>query len=290
MWFRSRSAMSSLAERLENHGSASGAKSTEAAPSSQGAVAALAVAMGERIDLRRIGGTRLGPGELLVRVGTSGCAFLFRYGCTVLFGASHEEQKAFLDWLVEFVQEPFSSRETETAEFRIGETGVERTGEGEVITLDRSPDSLEIVADVLAKSVVLAHYESSIAQAFDRAEPLAVELERRGRVGRRHGALIRDIASAVLVQQRMVGRIEVTEKPDLLWDRPNLERLHARLVDEYELKERAIALERKLDVVSKTAQLFLNLLYDRRSLRVEWYIVALIIVEIFLTLFDLHRR
>jgi uncharacterized Rmd1/YagE family protein len=279
--------VSSLTETLESYGSDSSVRYAETTPGTRGSVSALAVALGERIDLRRVGGSRLGPGEVLVQVGVSGSAFVFRYGCAVIFGASAEEREEFLSWLAEFVHDPFTPRDTEAAEFRVGEVGIERKGEGDVITLDRSRDSLEIAADVLAKSVVLAHYESNIAQAFDRAEPLAVELERSGRVGRRHGGLIRDIASAVLVEQRMVGRIEVTEKPDLLWDRPNLERLHARLVDEYELKERAIALERKLDVVSKTAQLFLNLLYDRRSLRVEWYIVALILVEIFLTIFDL---
>ena len=39
----------------------------------------------------------------------------------------------------------------------------------------------------------------------------------------------------------------------MLWDRPDLERLYARLEDEYELKERAGALKRKLDVIVETA-------------------------------------
>ena len=36
-----------------------------------------------------------------------------------------------------------------------------------------------------------------------------------------------------------MARSRSRKKPDVLWDNPQLERLHARLADEYELKERA---------------------------------------------------
>jgi len=85
----------------------------------------------------------------------------------------------------------------------------------------------------------------------------------------------------------MVGRVEVSEKPEILWDRPYLERLYLRLEDEYELRERHVALERKLDVVSRTAQTLIDLVRDRSGLRVEWYIVVLIILEICLTLYQM---
>ena len=36
----------------------------------------------------------------------------------------------------------------------------------------------------------------------------------------------------------LIGRVEIEDKPDILWDQPELERLYARLEDEYELHER----------------------------------------------------
>jgi len=41
-----------------------------------------------------------------------------------------------------------------------------------------------------------------------------------------------------------IGPVEISEKPDILWDKPQLERLYSRLEDEYELKERAESLDR----------------------------------------------
>jgi len=48
-----------------------------------------------------------------------------------------------------------------------------------------------------------------------------------------------------------------------------------------------LALERKLDLISRTAETLLGLLQDKRTLRVEWYIVILIVVEIVLYVYEL---
>jgi required for meiotic nuclear division protein 1 len=88
----------------------------------------------------------------------------------------------------------------------------------------------------------------------------------------------------------MVGRVEVADKPELLWDRPELGRLYGRLEDEYELIERHVALERKLALLSRTVETLLDLLQDKRNLRVEWYIVVLIVIEILLTLYQLFLK
>ena len=88
----------------------------------------------------------------------------------------------------------------------------------------------------------------------------------------------------------MSGRVEVEEKPDVLWDNPQVERLYARLVDEYELKERAGAVTRKLRVISDTTQALIDLIDTQRSTRLEATIVALIVVEILIALFDVFWR
>jgi uncharacterized Rmd1/YagE family protein len=88
----------------------------------------------------------------------------------------------------------------------------------------------------------------------------------------------------------MSGRLEIEEKPDILWDHPELDRLYARLADEYELKERAIGLARKLSVINETARALSDIIDTERSVRLEMIIVALIVVEILVTLYDLFVR
>jgi uncharacterized Rmd1/YagE family protein len=138
--------------------------------------------------------------------------------------------------------------------------------------------------------VALAYDETAMAGAFDLIEPLARELDKPRTSGRVLKEVLRHIGSTLLVQQKMIGRVEIADKPDILWEQPELERLYARLEDEYELVERSAVLERKLELIERTAETTLDLVQARRTLRVEWYIVALIVFEVFLTLYEMWNR
>ena len=129
---------------------------------------------------------------------------------------------------------------------------------------------------------MLSNYETRIAEIFDGIEPLAATLREKGRAGGRSKELLRHIRDVLLMQQKTVGRVETGEKPELLWELPELGRLYMRLVEEYELAT-ATVLDRKLDIISRTAETLLGLAQTRSSLRVEWYIVLLIIAELLLT-------
>ena len=56
---------------------------------------------------------------------------------------------------------------------------------------------------------------------------------------------------------------------------------------EYELRERNTVLERKLAIISRTAETTINLLHNRRMLRVERYIVVLIVIEVILYSYEI---
>jgi len=73
----------------------------------------------------------------------------------------------------------------------------------------------------------------------------------------------------------------------VLWERPDLERLYARLEDEYELKERVEALSRKLAVISETTDVLTDIIDTQRSLRLELLIALLIVIEIVIGFFQI---
>ena len=155
---------------------------------------------------------------------------------------------------------------------------------GPIQLRDMSPERLLVIADVLAKSVALAHDEREVAKVFEIIEPFAKELADRGRTRRNRKGILQLIGNALLVQHRVSGRVAIGEKPDALWDRPDLERLYARLEDEYELKERVDVLSRKLAVVAETA----NIIDTRRSLRPELIVIALIAFEVVITFYRIY--
>ena len=159
------------------------------------------------------------------------------------------------------------------------------------ITLsDHSVERFQLLAEVLARSVLLARYESEITAAFDRIEPMAAALRRTGRTGRSSRALLRHIGEGLLSEQRLVGRASVVEKPDLLWDNAHLERFYVRLGEEFDISERYATLQHKQELISRTAQTVLDVLQTQRALRVEVAVLLLIAVEIGLTLYELFLK
>ena len=216
-----------------------------------------------------------------------GFVVLFRYGVVVFFNVSSLEQQHMIDsTLSPYLEEPVTGGEEESVEIAIVTGQDERVMGGKISLREASIPRLQIFSEVIARSVLLASYEARISRSFDMIEPLVEKLE-KNKSPQRTGRLLQTIGTALVTEHDMVGRAAVTEKPDLLWEHSELEGLYMMLENEYELNERDSALARKIDLVSRTAQTSLELLHAKRSLRVEWYIVLLIVAEIVLTLFDL---
>ena len=212
----------------------------------------------------------------------AGLAVIFRYGVVVLIGLLPSEEAVVIDALKPRVLGAFSPYEEETAHVQLcSEESAETIPPGGPICLSRfSDDRLLLIADTLAKSTSLARDERRVAAVFDVIEPFAHELAENGRTPRRGKRILQLIGSALLVQQRVAGRVAIAEKPDVLWEKPELDRLYARLEDEYELNERLDTLERKLTAISATANALTDIIDTRRSLRLEWAVVLLIVIEV----------
>jgi len=241
-----------------------------------------AVLLGDRLNtagLRREHLVSTTP--LAYRVGEGGLAVLFRYGAAVLIGLDEADEARVLADVADFVIGGDGVREEEIAQLLVEPGQEEQITAGGAIQLKAATVEHQlIVADALAKSVALAQDERQMAEVFEKIEPFALSLASGGRWPAGRGAVLRLIGQSLLAQHRLAGRVAVREKPDILWDRPNLERFYARLEDEYELVERAEDLDRKLSVIGSTAEALLDMLDTSRFLRLEILVVVLILAEL----------
>jgi uncharacterized Rmd1/YagE family protein len=233
-------------------------------------------------------GDVLSTTPLAFRVNDGGIAILFRYGVVVLIGLNAVEEDEFLRGLQSRMTGALARRDEEIAVIELAPEKEDQIPPGGPICLQSlSPERLILIGEALAKSVVLARHEREVATVFDTTEPFARELARSGRMRGGRRAILKHIGNALSVRHRVSGPVEVAEKPDVLWDKPHLERLYARLEDEYELKERAESLNHKLGVIAETAQVLTDIIDTRRSLRLELIIVFLILFEVIITVYQL---
>src|SRR5580692_10182588 len=250
-----------------------------------------ALQIGDRINTAGFEGEILSSTPLAVRVGEHGMAMVFRYGVVVFLGLTADQEAEFLERLNNRTFGKISPHEEEWAKVRTAKESEEPIPVGGPIQVrEMSLERLLVVSDALAKSVVLGRDEREVANVFDTIEPFARELARLGKTSRNRTDLLKLMGNALLVQHRLSGRVAVGEKPDVLWDRPDLERLYARLEDEYELSERAETLNRKLEVIAATASRLADIVDTKHSLRLEIIVVFLIAFEIVITFYEIYAR
>ena len=251
-------------------------------------IVARAHLVGERLILKTLETTEaLSTNPLIVKAGESGCAVLLRYGVVVVFNLDATAEANYLDSLTPWIKEPPTEPIFEELLLAFHPTAKERLEKSTLWLRDCSAERLQIVAEALAKSVVLDYYEQKVFGLFDQIKPFTTAIQNPKERPPKEKELLRYIGGILLIQQKMLGIVEVGDKPDPIWDFPDLNRLYLRLEDEYELRERLLILEQKLALISRSVETALGILQQDSSHRVEWYIVILIVVEILLSVYEL---
>ncbi|HEY7977476.1 MAG TPA: RMD1 family protein [Rhizomicrobium sp.] len=220
----------------------------------------------------------------------AGFVVIFRYGVVVMIGVAPGEEEDVLAKCTPDVTHPMPIEEERVPiDLRPGQddgptpAGVLHMGE---LSLAR----VLVLADILAKSVALARYEREIASVFDTIEPAANALATSGKLPTARKPLLKLIGAALLAQHRVSGRIAFAEKPDILWEEPELGRFYAKLEDEYEIVERGTLLNGKVTVVGSAAETFTDIIDTARSTRLELLIVLLIFAELVIAAAALWRQ
>lgn len=224
---------------------------------------------------------------LAFRTANGGLAVLFKTGAVAFVGMTPIEEEEIVRSLSGRLVKPLSSREVETAQFSVRAEDDDHFASNGVLFLRAGDNNrLLLVAEALAVSAALVYDERRIAGAFERIEPVAANLMQRRLPPGPQSALLEQIGEALAIDQRLANRVGLDEKPDILWDHPELERFWVKLVDEYDLAARARAIERKLVTIRESANTLTDLVATRTSHRLEWYIIILICIEIGLGMFD----
>jgi uncharacterized Rmd1/YagE family protein len=250
-----------------------------------------AVLMGERLDHRRLERVAGGTADpMQVALPGSPMVFAFRWGAVVFAGVSVEREREVIASLLPLVSHPHAVHIEESADIMIGapEDGVDANGV--ILLSDASVPRLAVVADALAKSAALAYQEISLSETLDVMDPVVTNLRSHGRLTASSSGLRRAIGASLQARSHATARVQVDDKPDLLWDYPGLERLHARLGDEYELHDRHATLDRKLTLIGESTGTLISLVDARRSRTLEVAVVVLIGMELLAAVYELFYK
>ena len=126
-----------------------------------------------------------------------------------------------------------------------------------------------------------------VRKLIEVLEPFASDLASSGRLPWKRRQMLRTVGHSLLIHHRLLERVEVEEKPELLPGDGEIGRLHERLAEAYHFRKRARALSRRLDAIEVMMAPLTELIDAQRGIRLETMIVFLIMFEISVYLYEL---
>jgi len=249
-----------------------------------------AVAFAENFPLKDLAaalpGGRLRPHEVRYALEGHGEVFLYAFGAAVFHDAAAEQRDRLLDRiraalprLRRVVAESFTVREEPGARTGFAD-GVLNIGE-------LSPARAATVAVVVAQSAAMEYYERLVDDLFARTDALVDKLEKSGTVRARPTRLHRFIGEAITSRNEVLSVLHLLDKPDEVWEDPELDRIYDDLRAEFDLTDRYQSLEAKLRGIQESLELVLDVARDRRMWLLELSIALLILVELVLSIWRL---
>jgi uncharacterized Rmd1/YagE family protein len=148
--------------------------------------------------------------------------------------------------------------------------------------------NMQTVSHVLAQSVALDFYSNHVEKTLETFCSLNQEMMESANIGKLNKqVLLQLVAENNIVMSDIISKLGVHERFDVAWREAKYGDLWDYLRTELEIESRFETLDMKLNLVQGNLKYILELHQQRKSVALEWTIIALIAVEIVLSLYQI---
>jgi len=214
-----------------------------------------------------------------------GTVFIFSFGVVVFLDLGQAGREGEL---LRLRQSPTGIRDAQviSEEFTVREVAGARAdmSEGCLVVDTLTPERASMVALTVAQSAAMEYYERIVDQMFADTDQFVERLEKNGNISVFTAKLQRFIGAAISTRSEVISVLHLLDKPDVVWDDSGAERIYGELRSEFDLVDRYQALELKLRSVQDALSLLTDVARDRRLVLLEASVIALILLEIVLSL------
>ena len=218
---------------------------------------------------------------LLIALNVDQFVVVFRFGVLVFFNVSRVGQEHFIGDVIGSANKIISTNSEEIG-IEINSAVEDNIDVERMVVNDMTIPKMQLIAEVLARHIVLNFYENEILTSFTKIENLINN--KRKKVDNKE--LLNLISEVLITKSKFLGKVQLSEKPDVLWDNYALEKFYKDLSSEYEIEDRYITLDEKMDYISSAAGTMLQVEDSRLGHRLEWYIIILIMIDIVISLIE----
>lgn len=219
---------------------------------------------------------------LVVRLLKDQYAVLTKFGAVTFWNVPYRLRVQFLNELKPYVKAKKESYPYDE------DTKVIFGGEVDKVTFEKvflshlDANHIKIISYVLSQSVALERYEDEIESSLSEIGVIVENLKTSGKAMLREKEVLKQIGRVLSVKQTAVAHLSLFDKPEEVWESPELENLYNKLNAEYDLRVRFDVLDEKTNYLSDISQMLMNFLAEERNAFLEIIIIILIAIDIVL--------
>jgi uncharacterized Rmd1/YagE family protein len=218
----------------------------------------------------------------------NGDIFIFAYGCLVTWGLTKKSESLLLEQLKPFSVNPLPTLEFSRCIYKYGNYTEMATHERfnvDVIILESDSIPLKLAFSYgLAQSIQLESYESAVQKTIEENSHFPEQLAKHGSISLSQKEISKRMGKIFLARSSINLNSEYLAAPEYFWEHPNLEDYYSMCEKFLDISRRVSALNQKLDVLHELFEMLTGQLQHRHSSLLEIVIIALILVEILISL------
>lgn len=219
---------------------------------------------------------------LILEIEGGSYVVITKFGAVIFWNCREDVQK---EVLAEIAALPNAGERNErvgdTVEVIIG-APQDKVTFSRIAVRELSVGKLKLISLALGQSVALEHFEQDVLIAMNQLRPVVRDLKGKGRMHMSENEVLQLVGFALDVRSNVLANLTLFDDPPETWESEALAHLDSVLYDHFDLEERLAAINKKVDFISDLNETLMALLSHRKSVRLEWIIIVLILIELIL--------
>lgn len=211
-----------------------------------------------------------------------GDVFYFSYGVIVCWGLSDQEEREVLLWAKEYEKEPNAKVEMDEFTYVYGDSM--RIEEDEISLQNKNVLTKLAVSHGIAQSVKLTIFEELIQKTIDLTKHIPSELAHKGKIPLSRKEISKKMGELFIERNFINLHSEILDVPEFFWDYPELEPFYRKTAHYLDVTKRVDIMNKRLGVIHELFEILSAELNHQHSSRLEWTIIILIVIEVFLVI------
>jgi uncharacterized Rmd1/YagE family protein len=217
--------------------------------------------------------------------------FIFDYGIIVLWAFDEEKEEEIINLytshakiLLNAFKKDKTSKIVQTYHYLKAENFSIARGRINIESNDLT-EKLAI-SYALAQETTLKHYEDDVAETIEETKKIPIDMREKGEISLSKKEISRNIGLIFMQRSAINLNTDILDTPSIFWQGSDeLETVYKTIRKFFNINKRIEILNKRLTLLEELYDVTNNEIKGQRMFRLEWIVVYLIVIEIFISLF-----